>query len=73
MRPDFLYRRADGDTAIFLDGPVHDGEHIKSKDDVARRRLENQGWLVLRFPTDRARWPALFADNPTVFGTRSSQ
>lgn len=68
VQPDFTYRRADGDTAVFIDGPVHQHDHIAQKDVRAQQRLENAGWLVLRFTTDRSAWPDLFAGNPTVFG-----
>ena len=60
--------RADGDTAIFIDGPIHQHDHIAAKDEKAQRRLENEGWLVLRFTADRSTWAEVFVRNPTVFG-----
>jgi hypothetical protein len=68
VRPDFSYRRADGDCAIFIDGPVHEHAHIAQKDKKAQQRLENEGWLVLRFTTDRSAWPAIFSANSKTFG-----
>jgi ATP-dependent helicase YprA (DUF1998 family)/very-short-patch-repair endonuclease len=69
VRPDFAYRRADGDTAVFVDGPVHDQRHIAEKDEHAQRRLENEGWLVLRFRyDDRDGWLRILDANPGVFG-----
>jgi hypothetical protein len=68
VRPDFTFRRPDGDTAIFIDGPVHEYDHIAQKDVKAQLRLENAGWLVLRFTIERESWPGVFAANPTVFG-----
>jgi hypothetical protein len=68
VQPDFTYRRGDGDTAIFIDGPVHQHDHVAKKDQKAQQRLENEGWLVLRFTTERSAWPELFISNPTVFG-----
>lgn len=68
VRPDFAYRRKDGDVAIFVDGPVHDHAHIQLKDAKARAKLENHGWLVVRFPSDKSLWPTIFAEYPTVFG-----
>jgi hypothetical protein len=69
VRPDFAYRRADGDCAIFIDGPVHEHAHIAQKDKKAQQRLENEGWLVLRFTTDRSAWPTIFKANDRTFGT----
>jgi len=69
VRPDFAYRRADGDTAIFIDGPVHNHSHIAEKDEIARRKLENDGWLVLRFRyDDRDGWERTISAKPGVFG-----
>jgi very-short-patch-repair endonuclease len=69
VRPDFAYRRADGDTAVFVDGPVHDHRHIAEKDEHAQRKLENDGWLVLRFGyDDRDGWQQILNANPGVFG-----
>lgn len=68
VRPDFAYRRADGDCAIFIDGPVHGHAHIAQKDARAQQRLENEGWLVLRFTTDRSTWGSLMEANSRTFG-----
>ena len=68
VRPDFAYRRADGDCAIFIDGPVHEHAHTAQKDKKAQQRLENEGWLVLRFTTDRSAWPKIFNANSKTFG-----
>jgi ATP-dependent helicase YprA (DUF1998 family)/very-short-patch-repair endonuclease len=78
VRPDFAYRRADGDTAVFVDGPHHDSSQQKERDEAARRKLSRLGWLVLRFhheddrnsPCEEApSWQQVLDDNPGVFGT----
>jgi very-short-patch-repair endonuclease len=69
VRPDFAYHTNGMDVAIFIDGPVHDGERQQEKDDAAQARLEDEaGWLVLRFRHDDPDWPALMAENASVFG-----
>jgi very-short-patch-repair endonuclease len=70
--PDFAYHSGDNDVAIFLDGPIHDGDYQKQKDEEARARLEDEaGWTVLRFPyhDDDDGWLAKIADNAGIFGT----
>lgn len=78
VRPDFAYRRADVDAALFVDGPHHDTGTQKERDDAARKKLSKQGWLVLRFHHEENRsgacgeplsWQQVVDDNPGVFGT----
>jgi very-short-patch-repair endonuclease len=78
VRPDFAFRTAEGDVAIFIDGPVHDGEHQAGKDRAAEAALQDEaGWMVLRFHHEDGRttacgdpptWSKLVSQNPTVFG-----
>lgn len=69
VRPDFAYRSPQADAAVFLDGPIHDERHIAEKDEQARRKLEREGWLVLRFRhDDRLGWQRVAQDNRGVFG-----
>ena len=69
VRPDFAYRNPQADVAVFLDGPIHDERHIAEKDEQARRKLEREGWLVLRFHhDDRLGWQRVVNDNRGVFG-----
>jgi very-short-patch-repair endonuclease len=69
VRPDFAYRSPQADVAVFLDGPIHDERHIAQKDEQARRKLERDGWLVLRFRhDDRLGWQRTVTDNRGVFG-----
>jgi ATP-dependent helicase YprA (DUF1998 family)/very-short-patch-repair endonuclease len=67
-RPDFLYD--DSYVAIFLDGPVHDYEDVKVRDESAQQRLEDAGYYVLRFSADPRSWVPIFESNPNVFGKR---
>ncbi len=78
VRPDFAYRRADVDAAVFVDGPHHDSEQQKERDEAARKKLLCDGWLVLRFHHEDSRtdacgspppWQQVVDANPTVFGT----
>ena len=72
VRPDFAYHTGGMDVAVFLDGPIHDGEYQQQKDDKARAKLEDElGWLVLRFNYTDAddRWLTTIAAHPDVFGT----
>jgi hypothetical protein len=69
VRPDFLYR--DEQTAVFIDGPHHDHDHVHLRDAAATARLEDAGWQVVRFTHDQATWPALLAQYPSVFGMPS--
>ena len=72
MRPDFAYHGGDMNVAVFIDGPVHDDEHQKGKDEQARAKLEDElGWLVLRFDYNDAEqgWLDTITAHPDVFGT----
>ena len=72
VRPDFAYHVGGMDVAVFLDGPIHDDDHQKGKDEQARAKLEDElGWLVLRFHyTDAEQgWLDTIAAHPDVFGT----
>ena len=72
VRPDFAYHTGGMDVAVFLDGPIHDGEYQQQKDDKARAKLEDElGWLVLRFNYTDADdgWLTTIAAHPDVFGT----
>jgi len=71
VRPDFTVNGPSGDTAIFIDGPVHDSRHQAEKDEQARMKLEDEaGWLVLRFHhADKATgWADVIRQNPGIFG-----
>jgi ATP-dependent helicase YprA (DUF1998 family)/very-short-patch-repair endonuclease len=78
VRPDFAYRRADVDAAVFIDGPHHDTGQQKERDEAARKKLARDGWLVLRFHHEDHRtdacgdplsWQQVIDENPSVFGS----
>jgi very-short-patch-repair endonuclease len=47
---------------------VHDHAQVAERDAGAAERLEDAGWLVIRFRHD-AVWKTLADENPDVFGT----
>lgn len=66
-RPDFLY--AGEHTAVFIDGPHHEGKRQAERDEQADSRLTDAGYSVLRFRYDeRDGWLELMKKYPTVFG-----
>lgn len=68
VRPDFIYE--DQSLTVFVDGPAHDGEDARAKDQLKTRRLEEAGYFVLRFRYDDD-WDEIFARHEGVFGTPS--
>ena len=64
-RPDFLYR--DAGVAVFLDGPVHDGQRAAERDVQADLRLMDLGWTVIRIRHDED-WGVRLAGYGSVFG-----
>lgn len=64
-KPDFVYDA--GATAVFVDGPHHDGPVQAERDAKAGERLEDLGWTVVRF-THRDDWTQVAATLPSVFG-----
>jgi hypothetical protein len=66
-KPDFVYHRPGGPVAIFVGGPVHDGEAAAERDAATEDRLVNEGWDVLRVRYDDD-WEQVMQDNPSVFG-----
>lgn len=63
---DFFYD--DYQLAIFIDGPHHENETQRAKDAEINRRLEEQGYLVVRFPKDTNTWPEIFTTYADLFG-----
>ncbi|WP_055627826.1 DEAD/DEAH box helicase [Streptomyces hirsutus] len=67
-RPDFVYRLAGADVAVFVDGPHHDRPTQQQRDEEAEDRLMDAGWLVVRFGhTDN--WQKIVNRYPNVFGS----
>jgi hypothetical protein len=65
--PDFTYD--DLQTLVYIDGPHHDGDVRKSLDVEITKRLEDAGFTVIRFRTDRSAWPGLLKEFAWVFST----
>lgn len=53
---------------IFIDGPHHDAEARRARDQEASRRLEDAGYLVVRFGYDTSAWPEVFQAYADLFG-----
>jgi len=70
-RPDIVFDLATGPVAVFVDGPVHDGDTQRKRDHDSHERLEDLGWMVIRVRHDDA-WEAVVARYPSVFGTARS-
>jgi ATP-dependent helicase YprA (DUF1998 family) len=66
-RPDFVYRSGALPVAVFVDGPVHDEEHVALRDAEAEERLYDIGWDVVRIRYDED-WAAAVGKFPSVFG-----
>ena len=63
---DFFYD--DYSLAVFIDGPHHDSDAQKEKDADINRKLDEQGFIVVRFSKDPAGWAAMFTANADLFG-----
>jgi very-short-patch-repair endonuclease len=66
-RPDFVYRLADANVAVFVDGPVHQFAAVAERDIEAEERLLDLGWDVVRFPHD-VDWEAIADRHARYFG-----
>ena len=67
--PDFAYE--DKQTLVYIDGPHHEGNAQKTLDAAISSRLENAGFTVIRFKTDKGGWPETVAQHAWVFGSGS--
>jgi len=64
-RADFYY--ADAKAAIYVDGPPHDKPEIQAEDAAITEKLQEAGYLVIRFH-HAADWGAIFRRYRDVFG-----
>jgi very-short-patch-repair endonuclease len=69
-RPDFTYDLPGSHVAIYVDGPVHDFPERAARDVVIRDRMEDEGWLVVRFH-HAEEWLQVAQSYPSVFGSPS--
>ena len=65
-RADFGYPHAQA--LVYIDGPHHEQERQSRLDESITERLEDAGYTVIRFGTDRSAWRAILARYPDVFG-----
>ena len=65
-RPDFIYR--DQQAVVYIDGPHHENPGQQKIDEALTRQLEDAGLIVIRFPKEQNRWPAIIASYPEIFG-----
>lgn len=65
-RPDFLY--TEKQVLIFIDGPHHETAVHRKLDETTTARLKAAGFEVIRFPPEKAAWPAIFRAYPDIFG-----
>jgi very-short-patch-repair endonuclease len=63
---DFFYD--DLNLAVFIDGPHHEADTQRAQDAVIDRKLDELGYLVVRFPKEQSSWPGIFATNADLFG-----
>lgn len=68
---DFFYD--DYNLVVFIDGPHHDTDTQKVKDEAIDRKLDELGFLVVRFPKEQALWPAIFNKNADLFGAGQNE
>jgi very-short-patch-repair endonuclease len=64
--PDFFYREYNA--AIYVDGPPHDTPEQIQKDEEITARLQELGYVVVRFHHSRDDWNAVFRRHPDIFG-----
>jgi superfamily II DNA/RNA helicase len=67
--PDFAYE--DNQTLVYIDGPLHEGKTQKTLDAAIAQKLENAGFTVIRFTTDKTTWPEIIARHAWAFGPGS--
>ncbi|MGH1506992.1 DEAD/DEAH box helicase [Ralstonia solanacearum] len=67
VNADFFYD--DFNLAVFIDGPHHESDGQRAKDADINKRLEDLGYIVVRFAKEITSWAAVFAANADLFGT----
>jgi very-short-patch-repair endonuclease len=66
-RPDFYYE--DDMLAVYIDGPPHRFPDRVTRDQAQQRKLEQLGFLVVRFQDDsEVAWEPIILKYPSVFG-----
>jgi very-short-patch-repair endonuclease len=67
--PDFAYE--DKQALVYIDGPHHEGSAQRALDATITARLEDAGFTVIRFTTEKSAWPEIVAQHAWVFGSGS--
>jgi very-short-patch-repair endonuclease len=67
---DFFYD--DLNLAVFIDGPHHEAPARREQDAAIDRKLDELGYVVVRFPKETDRWGAIFKNNADLFGPGKS-
>jgi very-short-patch-repair endonuclease len=67
--PDFAYE--DKQALVYIDGPHHEGSAQRALDAAITSRLEDAGFTVIRFTTEKSAWPEIVAQHAWVFGSGS--
>lgn len=65
-RADFFY--TDLNLVVFIDGPHHETPARRERDAEVDRRLEDLGYLVVRFPKETGQWEPIFKQHLDLFG-----
>jgi very-short-patch-repair endonuclease len=71
-RPDFTYDLPGSHVAVYVDGPYHDFPERAVRDKHLTERMEDIGWLVVRFH-HAEEWLAVIERYPSIFGKPSSR
>lgn len=62
---DFFYD--DLNLVIFIDGPHHETDTQRLQDSAVDRRLDDLGYLVVRFPRQKSTWQSIFQAHADLF------
>ena len=63
---DFFYREYNA--AVYVDGPPHDNVDQIKKDEEITQKLQELGYVVIRFHHKRNDWNVVFRKHPDIFG-----
>ncbi len=69
VRPDFFYKNHQ--TAVYIDGPIHDYPGRSKKDVEQTECMEDLGYMVIRFHYQED-WEEKIARYPNIFGVHRS-
>lgn len=70
-KPDFLYDKEK--VAVYIDGPYHNYEDKKEIDSMQELKLEDKGYLTIRFSYRKEDWPIIVKNSSWLFNTKNNQ